>query len=120
MLQENHIGNTGQRAVPTDEDGDHDASTESSLEIPSVGRRPLLKALGVGAALSVGSGVAAADHDTPHPSHIDSHYGYATPDADDIPKKLEPDHTVELHVGAPTPGEYLSGTPSTSIVVCQP
>ena len=26
----------GQRTVPTDEDGDHDASTESSLEIPSV------------------------------------------------------------------------------------
>ena len=106
MPQENHTGNTGQRTVPTDEDGDHDASTESSLQIPSVGRRPLLKALGVGAALSVGSGVATAVHDTPNPPHIDSHYGYATPDADDIPKELEPDHTVELHVGAPTPGEH--------------
>ena len=75
-------------------------------EWPGVGRRPLLKALGVGAALSLGSGVATATHDNPHPPHIDSHYGYATPDADAVPTKLEPDHTVELHVGAPTPGEH--------------
>jgi len=86
-----------------------DEATNSN-EVPSdwsgFGRRPLLKALGVGATLSLGSGIAGAHHDDPHPPHIDSHYGYATPDADDVPKKLEPDHTVELHVADPVPGEH--------------
>lgn len=36
---------------------------ETSGNIPGVGRRPLLKALGAGGALSIGSGVATADDD---------------------------------------------------------
>lgn len=72
-------------------------SDESITEWPRLGRRLLLKALGVGATLSLGSGVAAANHEKPHPPHIDTHYGYATPDADEIPTQLDPDHEVELH-----------------------
>lgn len=59
--------------------------------------------LGVGTALSLGAGSAVAEHDDPHPPSIDSHYGYATPDASDVPKKLEPDHVVELHLTPPDP-----------------
>ena len=104
MPQENHIGNTGQRVVPTDEDGDHDASTESSLEIPSVGRRPLLKALGLGTAPSVWSGVVTAKDDSTD-ADIDPLYGDARPSADSIPEDV-PDHEVELHIADPLPEEH--------------
>lgn len=72
-----------------------DGSTD---ERAGFARRPLLQALGIGAAVSLGSGVAAADHEEPHPPHIDSRYGYATPNAQDVPSELEPDHVVELHI----------------------
>ncbi|MEF8812879.1 MAG: plastocyanin/azurin family copper-binding protein [Halovenus sp.] len=74
-------------------------------KLPSLGRRPLLKALGAGTALSLGSGVASATHDRPHPPEIDAHYGYSTPDTEDIPKELEPDHEIELHIEYPPEGE---------------
>lgn len=108
MPRKNHTEDAEQRLVSTDPERDSVKSIESSFDIPGVGRRPLLKMLGIGTALSIGSGVATAkrDNTTPHPPHIDPHYGYATPNADDVPKKLEPDHTVELHVGDPTPGEH--------------
>jgi plastocyanin len=64
-----------------------------------------MKILSVGTALSLGAGNAAAKHEDPHPPHIDSHYGYATPDAGDSPGKLNPDHEVELHVIPPNPPE---------------
>jgi plastocyanin len=74
---------------------------EQSTERPMLGRRPLLKALSAGAALSLGSGSAVADHDVPHIPLLDSYYGYATPDADEIPANLDPDHEVELHIDLP-------------------
>lgn len=70
-----------------------------------IDRRSVMKALGAGTALSLGAGSAVATHDEPHPPHIDPHYGYSTPDAGDIPTKLEPDHEVELHVIPPNPPE---------------
>ncbi|MBV0925889.1 hypothetical protein KTS45_16935 [Halomicroarcula limicola] len=83
-----------------------DRADEQSYPMPGVGRRTLLKALGIGASVAVGSGVVAADHDEPHPPRIDSHYGYATPDATAVPERLAPDHTVELHVGDPVPQKH--------------
>lgn len=75
------------------------------LKSHGIDRRSVMKALGAGTALSLGTGSAVAMHDDPHPPKIDSHYGYSTPDADTIPKKLEPDHVVELHVSPPNPQE---------------
>ena len=85
--------------TPTSTDG-------STIEGRGVGRRPLLRALGIGATLSLGSGVAAADGDDADGSEIDPHYGYATPSADEVPDPLAPDHTVRLHTRGPTPGEH--------------
>lgn len=82
---------------------DDDASTD---ELVGLGRRPILKALGAGTALSLGTGVAAADRNDPNTPHSHSYYGYATPDARNVPKKLKPDHEVELHIADPTPGEH--------------
>jgi plastocyanin len=61
-------------------------------------RRSVMKALGVGTVLSLGVGTAAADHDQPHPPHIDSHYGYSAPADETLPGKLRPDHEVGLHL----------------------
>lgn len=82
-----------------------DAELLTLLKTHGIDRRSVMKVLGVGTGLSLGVGNAAADHDEPHPPHIDSYYGYATPDANDIPKKLEPDHEVELHITFPKPAE---------------
>lgn len=70
-----------------------------------IDRRSVMRALGAGTVVSLGSGRALANHDEPHPPQIDSHYGYSTPDADTVPRKLEPDHEVELHVIPPNPQE---------------
>lgn len=61
-------------------------------------RRSVMKAVGVGTALSLGAGSVAAKHDEPHPPHIDSHYGYSAPADEKLPGKLRPDHVVELHI----------------------
>ncbi|WP_327051984.1 cupredoxin domain-containing protein [Halomicrococcus gelatinilyticus] len=84
---------TASTGDPTDESTD-----ESTSGLPGVERRPLLKALGVGATLSLGSGLATASagEDEMHPQ-----YGYATPDAADLPAGLEADHEVELHTEIP-------------------
>ncbi|SEO68561.1 Copper binding protein, plastocyanin/azurin family [Halogranum amylolyticum] len=82
-----------------------DAELLELIKNHGIDRRSVMKALGVGTALSLSAGNAAAKHDDPHPPHIDSHYGYATSDADDIPTKLEPDHVVELHAIPPNPPE---------------
>ena len=68
-----------------------------------VSRRPLLKALGVGAGLAVGSGVATAREaagvtDDHLDSDIDPFYGVATPATRDIAEEFDPDHEVELLV----------------------
>jgi len=80
-----------------------DAELLKLIKNHGIDRRSVMKVLGAGTALSLGAGGAVAKHDQPHTPHIDSHYGYATPDADDIPKKLEPDREVELHVIPPNP-----------------
>jgi len=66
---------------------------------PVIERRPILKLLGAGAALSLGSGTVAADGDAE--GDIDPLYGYATPDADSVPDEFDPDYEVELHVDLP-------------------
>jgi plastocyanin len=94
---------------------------EEITEEPSTGtndgwlrfeRRPLLKALGVGSALSIGSGIVTAagdesdeteddttgkDDEDDGSGQIDPVFGYPTTDPRDIPVAIEPDHEVELH-----------------------
>ncbi|WP_049920785.1 cupredoxin domain-containing protein [Halopiger djelfimassiliensis] len=77
-------------------------------------RRPLLSVLGTGGVLSLGSSVATAHSDDDVPAtgysgdaadrdvaEIDPYYGFATPDADEIPETLAPDSVVELHSAPP-------------------
>lgn len=68
---------------------------------PSFERRPLLKALGVGATLAAGGGVAAgsgAESDSEENDDlIDPVYGYPTADPESVPSEVQPDHEVELH-----------------------
>ncbi|WP_276301661.1 cupredoxin domain-containing protein [Halorussus lipolyticus] len=94
---------------------------ESTDEPTGVGsaveRRPLLKALGVGTALSLGGGLAtgsgtgtatedrAVEQDG---GQIHPIYGYATPDAEEVPEDLRPDHEVVLEV---VPSDPEAGTP---------
>ena len=80
-------------------------------------RRPLLKALGGGTALSLGSGVAAASGDASgdqasgdrdrddgdRSEGIDPVFGYPTTDPEGIPEALAPDHEVELLAAPPGP-----------------
>ncbi|WP_135535133.1 hypothetical protein [Halostella pelagica] len=70
-------------------------------------RRSVLKATGLGAALPVFGGVATAsgnpsesqgESDNADPPSIHSHFGYSGTSDDEIPNRLEPDETVELHV----------------------
>lgn len=70
---------------------------ESSSNFPRFERRPVLKALGAGAALTLGSGAATAGDDAVGEPDIDPEYGLAVTNADDIPEEL-PDHEVELHI----------------------
>lgn len=94
---------------------------ESTDEPTGVGsaveRRPLLKALGVGTALSLGGGLAtgsgtgtatedrAVEQDG---GRIHPIYGYATPDAEEVPEDLHPDHEVVLEV---TPADPEASAP---------
>lgn len=95
--------------TPPDETTD-----QASIEQYGLGRRPLLKILGASAALPLGSGVTAAhggeNGDTGNKrdgdAEIHPHYGFSTPDADEIPEGLEPDHEVELHVADPAPRNH--------------
>ncbi|WP_157971574.1 cupredoxin domain-containing protein [Halorussus litoreus] len=91
--------NTGPTAKET--------AAESTPELPAFERRPLLKALGIGAALSFGSGVAAGEQGD---AEIDPVYGYSVQDPADIPERLQPDHEVELAAseGPPDPGEPVN------------
>lgn len=82
-----------------------DAELIELIKRHGIDRRSVMKALGAGTVLSLGAGSATAEHDDPHTPHIDARYGYATPDAGDVPKKLEPDHEVELHVVPPNRSE---------------
>jgi plastocyanin len=73
---------------------------ETTSEWPTFERRPLLKALGVGAALSFGSGVAAGERND---EEIHPNYGYSVQDPSEIPENLEPDHEVKLAGTPPDP-----------------
>lgn len=63
-----------------------------------IDRRTVMKVLGAGTLASLGSETVAADHDQPHPPHIDSYYGYSAPADERLPGKLRPDHTVDLRL----------------------
>ncbi len=76
---------------------------ESITEWSGFERRPFLKALGIGTALSVGSGVVTADDSTD--ADLGPLYGDARPSADSIPEGV-PDHEVELHIADPVPEEH--------------
>ena len=67
-------------------------------------RRTVLRALGVGTALTLAGGSAAAADSEPDGAAegeattpvIDPHYGYSVPAGEEVPEELQPDHTVEL------------------------
>lgn len=77
---------------------------------PNCPRRSILQATGIGAALSMFGGVANARGDSPRPEEkedetgdarqpvIHSQFGYSGTSDDEVPDRLEPDETVELHV----------------------
>jgi hypothetical protein len=83
-----------------------DATTSSAI----CRRRSFLRTTGLGAALAVFGGTATArgsasepqdaydDTDAARPPIIHSHFGYSGTSDDEIPNRLEPDETVELHV----------------------
>jgi len=73
---------------------------ETITEWPRFERRPLLKALGIGAAVSVGSGLAAGGRED---AEIHPNYGYSVQNPDDIPERLRPDHEVQLTAAEPNP-----------------
>jgi plastocyanin len=77
------------------------------LENHSIDRRTVLTALGVGGIFSLGSGVATAGHEDSHAQSIDPYYGYSAPADEDLPAELQPDHTVELHIGGQPPMFYF-------------
>lgn len=64
-------------------------------------RRLIMKVLGAGSLLSLGTGSASANHDQPHTPHIDPHFGYSASADERLPGKLRPDHTVEFHTDEP-------------------
>lgn len=81
-----------------------DPSNADVLELftnHGIDRRSVMKLIGAGSLVSLGAGSAAAEHDQPHTPHIDSHFGYAAPADDQLPGKLRPDRTVELHIDEP-------------------
>lgn len=84
-----------------------EAATESTPTSPAFERRPFLQLLGIGAALSLGSGIAAGQQDD---DEIHPNYGYPVQNPRDIPESLRPDHEVQLAAaeGPPDPGEPVS------------
>ena len=94
--------------MPQDTDpSTREATTETTPTGPAFERRPLLKALGIGAALSFGSGVAAGEQAD---AEIHPNYGYSVQDPSEIPERLQPNHEVQLAAaeGRPDPGEPVS------------
>ncbi|WP_249361361.1 plastocyanin/azurin family copper-binding protein [Haloterrigena sp. H1] len=98
--------------TPSDTERTEESLTESEAELVDARRRPLLKTLGAGAILSLGSGLATAqnrnesdaaptDGTEPTTAGIDPYYGLATPDAKTVPGNRQPDHEVELRTNEP-------------------
>lgn len=75
---------------------------------PDIERRPLLKALAVGATLSLGSGVGTAQYGGDvedggnDEAELDPEFGYPTTDATAVPEELAPDHEVQLLAAPPS------------------
>ncbi len=95
---------------PTEEPSD------KPIDWPGFERRSLLKILGVGTALTLGSGVTTAherdeDDGENEQSQLDSYYGFATPDAGEVPEDLDPDHEVGLHTELPEDPQNPSRPP---------
>ncbi|ELY77485.1 blue copper domain-containing protein [Natrinema gari JCM 14663] len=99
-----------------DEEKPEESIDEPMDDLLDAERRPLLKALGAGVTVSVGSGIAAARSDATADSSgavdtgsdaaaLDPQYGFATPDADTVPEGLAPDHIVALHTDMPADPE---------------
>jgi len=63
-----------------------------------IGRRALMSLLGIGVLGSTVSSTAAGKHEPQHTPFIDPHFGYSAPSDEKLPRKLQPDHVVELHV----------------------
>jgi|GEM_PF-1245616 len=106
MSRETLTGDTNRQPVSTHEDGNRDESTAAAVTIPGIGRRPVLKTLGISTALLLGSGhTAAAEEDS---AQIDPRYGYVAAATDEIPARLQPAHEVQLLVEPPDPE---TGTP---------
>ncbi|WP_200862327.1 cupredoxin domain-containing protein [Candidatus Halobonum tyrrellensis] len=101
-------------AARTEFDG---SALVEAVERLSVGRRSILKAVGVGAAASLASGTAtaesepaargvAASHTDGHERRIDPYYGYSSPNGDEeLPAELQPDHEVSCLISFPGEGE---------------
>ena len=98
------VGTSDQRTVSKATEVDQTEPAGIPQPSSAVGRRPLVKALGMGAALALGSGAVAAESDDSE-IEIDPTYGYATPDAATVSDDV-PDHEVELDVADPVPGEH--------------
>lgn len=81
-----------------------DSTADSAMNWVGLRRRPLLKALGVGAGVSLGTtgAVAATGIDEHTEDQVDSEinplYGLAVPDAEAIPDEIEPEYEVDLQV----------------------
>lgn len=63
-----------------------------------MGRRAVLSLLGLGVLGSAGSGTATARHEPQHTPFIDPYYGYSAPTEETLPRRLQADHVVGLHV----------------------
>lgn len=80
---------------------------DPSEKVAGFERRPLLKALGAGTVVSLGSGIATASDNDEQDSkdrttqQIDPQFGFSTADAANIPENIAPDHEVELHTNEP-------------------
>lgn len=98
--------------MTTSEEQPTDTVGESTSEWPRFERRPLLKMLGLGTAVSFGSRTAVASGtvhestETDQSGGIDPTYGRAIPNAEDVGSDVDPDHEVELHVEDPVPGVH--------------
>lgn len=75
-----------------------DSELVTVLRNHGMGRRAVMSLLGLGVGGAAVSGTAAGGHEPPHPPVIDPYYGYSAPSDEKLPRKLEPDHVVELHV----------------------
>ncbi len=70
-----------------------ESSDQSAVEWLTFERRPLLKVLGVGAGLSLGSGVAAGTRDR---TEMHPNFGYPVRNTSDVPDEFQPDHEVRM------------------------